>query len=144
MGCPGQCQPFTSPSGTTGCDLEPAFGCPRNNHTNRKSPKVKTMTYLVLSRYQHASECGMIHSVLAAWFIPVQLPCCFPFFLLNIKRKMMSIIFHDLPHFLWAYPPLTLKEKANYTKLHIKIFIYICTSKWTCDLAFSGLILSIR
>lgn len=136
MGCPGQCQPFMSPSG---CDLEPAFGCPRNNHTNRKSAKVKMMTYSVLSQYQHASECGMTHLVLTTWFIPVQLPCCFPLFLLSTKRKMMSITFHDLACFLWAYPPLTLKEKVNYTELHIKIFKYICTAKWTCDLVFSGL-----
>lgn len=139
-----QCQPFTSSLGTTGRDLDPAFGCPRNHHTNRKSHKVKNDDMdLVLSWYQHASERVMIHLVLTAWFIPVQFPRCFPFFLLSTKRKMISIIFHDWPYFP-AYPPLTLKEKVNFTERHIKIFTYIRTGKWAYDLAFSRLILSIR
>lgn len=114
-----QSQPFIVPSfGTMGCDLEPAFGSPRNHHTNRKSQKVKKMImYLVLSWYQHASERGMIHLVFAAQFIPVQFLCCFPFFFWAQTQKIMSIIFHVLPCFP-AYPPLTLKESKLYRTPH--------------------------
>lgn len=45
------------------------------------------------------------------------------------------MIYHVFP----AYAPLTLKEKTNYTELHMKFLIWICTEKWTCDLAFSKL-----
>lgn len=134
-----KCCPFISSLGTTGWDLEPAFGCPRNHHTNRRSRKVKNGDiFLVLSWYQHVSECAMTHWVLSAQFIPLQFPYCFPFFFWAQTEKIMFIISHDLPCFA-AYPPLTLKEKANYTELHITIFTHIWPAKWTCDLAFSRL-----
>lgn len=135
-----QCQPFRSSLGTTGCDLEPAFGCPRNHHTNRKSHKVKSNdTHLVLSRHQPSCQ-WMWNDSLAPYspVYPSTTPWLLPLFLLSTKRKINSTIFHDLPCFP-AYAPLTLEEKANYTELLIKFFTYICTAKWTSDLGFSRL-----
>lgn len=139
MGCPGQVQVLALH--ITYRDNRVWFGTclwlsKESPHKQKKSQGKKIWHILGIIL---VSTCQwMWHDSLGPFspVYPTTTPLLLPLFLLSTKRKIMSIISHDLPCFP-AYPPLTLKEKANYTELYITIFTCIWPATWTCDLAFS-------